>query len=251
MKGLRWGVVLKTALRIFGYTVAFGFVGFMFTPALMGAGVWLRVPLIGALVLAGCAALFYDGSYRGEKDCILSETLDKLERKGDYKATPAEAAKRYVPMKGVLAALIAALPLLLVALYVALTATPYEYMAQDLPAWLGAYTTRPEIGDALAYLSGARPAASLTDYARVVARFMLFPYVGLVGTMTDEMSLLFDRICPLLTLILPAAAAIGYLYGPVRRRKSAKAIEEAKRTPRKRLKKDRRQRGPAEKKQLV
>lgn len=252
MKKLYWGEIGRTALRVFGYLVIFGFIGFMFTPALVGATAAIRIPVIGVLIAAGIMLVFVDGSFRGEKDCAMSEMLDKHGAKGDYKASDAELAKRYSPPKGILGALLGGLPLFLIALYVALTAQPYAYSLQDLPSWLGAYLNRPEIGGPVQYLLAEADPVAVTDYLRVAVRFMLFPYVGLFGTMSDAMSLTFDRISPLLALILPAASAIGYLFGPRRRAKYVKSVETAKRTPRKRLKKDRqRQQGPKEKKQLV
>lgn len=245
--------VLKTALRIFGYTLAFGFIGFMFTPTLMNASPALRIPLIGVMIVAAGMLLFMDGSYRGERDCVMSETLDKHAEKGDYKASPDEESKRYNRLKGILSAAFAALPFFIMAVLVAITAKPYTYALQDLPSWMGAYLERPEIGDAVRYLQAEPAGASVFDYLRIAVRFMLFPYIGIIGNMTDDVSLLFDRVAPLLTLIMPGLSAIGYQFGPRRRAKSAKAIEEAKNTPRKRLKKDRKKGGsvPREKKQLI
>lgn len=252
MQKLSMSLVLRTALRIFGYLVAFGFIGFMLIPGFMGLGTGIRVPIVGMLIVAAAILLFVDGSYRGERDATMSETLEKLTKNGQYKPSPLEEAQRFDRRKGLLAAAIAALPLFLIALYVALTAQPYAYTVQDLPSWIVAYTNRPEIGGALGYMMGEQIPATLTDYFRIATRFMLFPYVGLIGTMSDEMSLLFDRISPALSLILPLMAAIGYQFGPSRRRKSVKLIEQAKNTPRKRLKKDRKKGGaPKEKKQLV
>lgn len=245
--------ILRTGLRIFGYQVAFGFFGFMFIPALMGASDIIRLAVVGLLVAAGMMLMFMDGSYRGERDCAMGETLDKLEKKGSYKASDAEQAKRFSRMKGVLAALAGAAPIVLLAAYVAITAKPYVYTLQDLPGWLGAYTHRPEVGGALGYLQDATAVATVTDYLRIAVRFVLFPFVGLFGTMTDATSLLFDRISPLLALIMPAITAIGYQFGPRRHAKTQKQIEEAKSKPRKRLKKDaaKRKAAPKEKKQLI
>lgn len=245
--------VLKTAARIFGYMLAFGFIGFMFVPALMGASAALRVPIIALLIAAAGMLFFMDASYRGERDSAMSETLDKLARADSgYKPSAQEEGRRYSRVKGILEPMLGALPLVVVALLVAFMTEPYVYTLQDLPGWISPYMHRPEIGDALAYMQGALPSASAVDYLRIFVRFMLFPYVGLLGTMTDEMSLLFDRLSPLIALILPLVAAIGYQFGPRRRAKSVKTIEQAKNTPRKRLKKDRRKpNGPQEKKQLV
>jgi len=253
MRRTRAGEILRTALRILGYQIAFGFFGFMFVPAIMGAGAAIRILVVGLLVVAAGALMFMDGSYRGEKDCAMGETLERLAKKGTYRPSGAEQAKRYSRMKGVWSALLSALPVVLIAAYVAVTARPYEYTLQDLPGWLGAYLPREEIGGALAYLQQPQPAAALTDYLRVGVRFVLFPYVGLLGEMSDAQSLLFDRISPALALIMPTVAAVGYQFGPARRRKSVRAIEEAKSRPRKRLKKDRSKRPSTEKekKQLI
>ena len=113
---------------------------------------------------------------------------------------------------------------------------------------------REEVGRAVAYLQNTVPAAVWTDYVRVGVRFLLFPYVSLLGNMSDAATLLFDRISPLLALLLPAAYAVGYQFGPVRHAKTQKAIEEAKNRPRKRLKKEARQRlagKTQEKKELI
>lgn len=252
MKKLSMGEVLRAALRIFGYLIGFGFIGFMFVPSLISAGPALRIPIVGMLIIAAGMLLFMDGSYRGARDSTMTATLARLSKKGDYNPTPAELAKQYDWRKGVLAAALAALPLFIVAVIVAITVQPYAYTVQDYPAWLKAYTHRPEIGEALTYMDETVRSAGITDYLRIFVRFMLFPYVGLLGTLSDEMSLLFDRLSPAIALILPTVAAVGYLFGPRRRAKEAKAIKDAKSTPRKRLKKDRKkQTGPKEKKQLV
>lgn len=250
---MRAGELLRTAARILGYQIAFGFIGFMVTPALIGAAPAVRISLIGVFILAMAILMFMDGSYRGEKDCALGETLDRLERKGAYTASAVENGKRYSRLKGVLSALLSALPLLLIALFVALTAQPYMYTLQDLPGWLSPYLDRAEIGKALVYLEDVGTTATVTDYCRIVVRFVLFPYVGLFGTMDDAASLLFDRIAPALTLIMPVMTAIGYQFGPRRRAKAVKEIEKAKNTPRKRLKKQgqKKQGEPKEKKQLI
>lgn len=245
--------VPKIILRILGYQLAFGFFGFMFVPALMSAGDWLRIPVLALLLLAAGALFFSDGAVRGERDMAMSETLDKPGKAGAYQPSAQEIGKRYYWPKGVLGALLAAVPVLVMALVVAATAQPYTYTTQDLPTWMGAYLRRPEIGEALMYMRGEVAAVTLPEYLRVAVRFMLFPYVGIFGMMSDDMSLLFDRLSPVLAMIMPTLAAVGYLFGPRRRAKAVKMIEEAKNTPRKRLKKDRNKKGagPKEKKQLV
>ncbi len=248
----RVGIIIKWALRVFGYQIAFGLFGFLFTPAVVGSSVAIRVPVIGLLIAAAGYLMFMDGSYRGEKDCLMGETLDKLARKGSYEPSKAEEAKRFSRMKGIASAALGALPLVLIAVVVAVTAEPYAYALQDLPGWLNSYMNRAEVAEPLQYLRNVTVTATVVDYLRVGVRFVLFPYIGLMGTMSDAASLLFDQLSPLLVLIMPMICAIGYQFGPSRRAKNAKAIEEAKNKPRKRLKKAAAKRGgPEEKKQLV
>lgn len=253
MKKAGSGGLPRTALKVFGFQIAFGFFGFMFTPALIGAAPAIRIPIVGLLILIAGFLMFMEGSFRGERECAHGETLDKLARKGTYKASEAENAMRYRRSKGIVTALLGALPLVLAAAYLAATARPYAYTLQDLPGWMATYLPRAEIGEPLQYLRDVSLSATVTDYVRVAVRFALFPYVGLLGEMSDATSLLFDRVSPLLMLIMPLTGAIGYQFGPARRAKSVKEIEAAKRMPRKRLKKDRAKKGPGEKekKQLI
>lgn len=242
----------RGALRIAGYELAFAFVGLIITPMLLNATAVLRIPLVGLLIALAVWLLYLEGSYRGEMDTAKGEALHKLKLKSNYAATDEELSMCYWPMKGVASAFLAALPFMLIALYVAMTAEPYVYTLQDLPGWLANYYQRAEVGNALLYTRDVQYVTTLTDYLRVVTRFVLFPYIGLVGAMGDDASLLFDRVAPLLTLVLPVAAAIGYQFGPRRRAKTVKMIEEAKNKPRKRLKKTaKRNNMPKEKKQLV
>ncbi|MDR0928254.1 MAG: hypothetical protein LBM74_00885 [Oscillospiraceae bacterium] len=253
MKELRAGAVLRGGLRMLGYQLIFGFLGFMFAPTLITAAPVLRIGLIGLVVLGVCYMLFMDGVSRGEQDCALGETLDKLTQKGSYTPTDAENARRFDRLRGALQPLVGILPLLLAALFVALTATPYSYALQDAPAWLSPYANRPEVAGALAYLADAGIEPTLTDYVRIVVRFALFPYVGLMGEMSDAASLWFDRLSPLIMLLLPLLVSLGYQFGPQQRAKTVKKLAQAKFAPRKRLKQAAKKRlsGESEKKQLI
>lgn len=251
MQKIGFKEVALGALRIFGYTVIFGFIGFMFVPTLMGLPGALRMVLIGALILAAWMLMFMEGAARGEREFAVSETLEKHAAKGDYTPSAQELARRFNRPRSVCIAICGALPVLIAAIVLAVGAQPYAYVLQDPPAWLQAYANRPEVVGGVRYLTEGVPPATVIDYLRVFVRFMLFPYIGFVGTMSDEMSLLFDRVSPVLSLLLPLCSAIGYQFGPRRRAKYLAEIEKAKHTPRKRLKKDRQRKDPREKKQLI
>ena len=246
--------LLKTALSILGYEVIFGVAGLLLTSSLSAASAALRMPLVGLIIAAAWALVALGGAAQGETDYTMTETLDKLAKKNGYVPSADEKAKRFSRGRAVLGAALGGLLLFAAALCVAVTAQPYAYSLQDTPSWLNSYMARPEIGNAVAYMQGTVVKSAWTDYVRVGVRFALFPYVSLLGEMTDAASLLFDRVSPLVSLLLPACYAIGYQFGPQRYARTKKAIEEAKSRPRKRLKKEARQRlagKKPEKKELI
>ena len=55
----------RMALSVLGYELAFGFVGFVLTPALASAGAAVRVPLVGLVVLALWALAAFSGVGQG------------------------------------------------------------------------------------------------------------------------------------------------------------------------------------------
>lgn len=253
MKQTRAGNIVRIALRLLGYQLVFGFISFMIMPALMDANPAIRILLAGVIVAAACLFTFLDGTYQGERDVAMSRRLSKLEAKGFYTPDKEENARRYRPMNGVYAMLLGALPLFSISLYVALTAQPYAYTPQDLPSWLWhVYAARG---------GGRRAGLCRQSFhhdhadglsARGGSLHALWVF-GACGSLSDAGSLLFDRLSPVLALIVPAMFAIGYLFGPVRFARNQKVVDEAKRRPRKRLKKSVREKQAQnrEKKQLI
>lgn len=245
--------ILMTGLRIFGYSLALGFVSLMFAPIMMSETAFLRIFFNLALLLIAAVLYFSDGAYKGERDTATREMLEKRVKEQGYVITPAEQQRLYRASKGPLAALVGALPWLIVAIAVAILATPYVYTLQDLPNWIGGYRFLPEINNPVVYYDQA-VVVPIVDWLRIALRFVLLPFIYLLGGMSDATSLLFDRLSPLVVCILPLSFAIGYLTGPSRHRKTQKYIAQVKAKPRKRLKKDRKQRNgpkPGDKNQLV
>ena len=183
---------------------------------------------------------------RAKRDYAMTETLDKLAKKNCYGPAAGRNAKRFSRARAVLAALRwarccrSSLP----PLCVAVTAQPYAYTLQGCALLAGTATWRaPRSAGRRGVSPGdrsRRPRGRITS--AWACGFALFPYVSLLGEMTDAASLLFDRVSPLVSLLLPACYAIGYQFGPQRYARTKKAIEEAKSRPRKRLKKEARQR---------
>jgi len=244
--------VLMTGLRIFGYSLALGFVSLMFAPIMMSENAFIRIFFNLALLLIAGILYFSDGAYKGERDCATREMLGKRVQTQGYVLTPSERERLYRTAKGPLAALIGAAPWLLVAIAVAILATPYTYSLQDLPNWLSGYRFLPEVGNPLLYYD-RQVVVPLVDWLRIGLRFVMLPFIYLLGNISDAASLLLDRLSPLIVCLLPACFAVGYLTGPRRHRRTQKYLADIKAKPRKRLKKNRKQRGPKkdEKNQLI
>ncbi|HML47947.1 MAG TPA: hypothetical protein PKE04_14495, partial [Clostridia bacterium] len=117
------------------------------------------------------------------------------------------------------------------------------YSLQDLPNWLSGYRFLPEVGNPLLYYN-REIVVPLVDWLRIGLRFVMLPFIYLLGNIGDAASLLLDRLSPLIVCVLPLCFAVGYLTGPARHRRTQKYIADIKARPRKRLKKNRKQRGP-------
>jgi len=202
----------------------------MFAPALMSDNAALRTVLNAALLLGTVWVFLSVGMGVGERDLSSDALRAKNPRQEPY---PSD----YNRTRTALAAVIAALPWLLLGATVAVLAQPYTYTLQDLPGWLGPYMRQNDVGRALEYYDRQR-AIAIVDWLRMGQRFAILPYVYLFASSGDAASFRLDRLSWLPPVIMPAAYYIGYLFGPSRRARTVRMIEEAKSKPRMRLKKN-------------
>ncbi len=228
----------KKALRVIVYELLFGLIGILLVPSLLGASAVIRIALCVALIVIATLMFLTNAASLGETESAAADRLAKSAQKSNYHPSEAELASRYSVKKALLGALLGALPLFILCVLLALTTRPYVYTLQSYPTWLSSYVELPEIGGGIAYLNDIQVNIGIADYLRVAVRVVLFPIVGIFSDLSDSASLLFDRLTPIISLLIPAVFVIGYLLGPGRHAKEAKAIEEAKNKPRKRLKKE-------------
>jgi len=215
------------------YMVLSGFVSLIIAPALMLDSALLRIPLNLAL-LAGIVLLVYsDSGTRGQKEVAHSYTLARRQEKGAA-LSDEDIAACYHPMRGILAAALAAFPFFLAAIALAILAKPYVYTLQDLPTWLTAYLRREDIGSALRFYENLQ-GLQAADYLRLAVRLVIMPVSYMAGGFGDQAALLLDRLSPLLVLFIPGAYAYGYLRGPAIHRMVLKRNEEAKRLHKKKM----------------
>jgi len=225
--------VLRQAGKIWLYMLLLGVFSLMVAPMLMLESPWLRIPLNLAL-LAGVALLAYnDGGYRGHKEVARGQTLAGRRESGAA-VSDADLRACYRPLRGVLVAVLAALPFFAAAVALAALAKPYAYVLQSLPSWLAGYLRREDIGGALLYY-GHGQGAGAADYLRVAVRLVMMPASYIISGFGDQFSLLLDRLSPLLVLLIPGAYAAGYLRGPAIHKLAAKRGEEAKRLHKKKV----------------
>jgi hypothetical protein len=248
--------VFRMAVRVWVYTAVTVMLALVLAPLLITENHVSRV-FFNVLLLGGVFVLAYaDAATRGQKEFAQSRLLAGRMAAG-HPVSGEDIARCYHPMRGVLAAIIAALPLLALTIPLAVLAKPYAYTLQDLPSWVSGLG-RADINDALAYYAAQAP-MTLESGLRMAVRVINMPVAYLFGGFGDAAALLQDRLGPLFVLLLPAAFALGYLRGPALDAKVQKQNEEAKRLHAKKIarkKKRERQRaqgtkGPKGPEQLV
>jgi len=224
---------LKQAGKVVLYMLLLGLFSLMVAPLLMIESPWLRVPL-NLLMFAGIALLaFNDGGVRGQREVARGFTLARRKESG-IALSDEDLSACYHPMRGVLPAVIAALPFFVAAMALAIVAKPYVYTLQGLPPWLSGYLRREEIGGPLQYYANVQGMGAV-DYLRIFVRVVIMPFSYIISGFGDQAALLLDRISPLLVLIFPAAYATGYLRGPAIHKQAEKRSEEAKRRHKKKV----------------
>lgn len=229
-----WGrTIVFPSLRLFAYPLLMTLISFILSPVLMSEWMVLRIGANALLVALMIFLLGYHGAYRGEKDVQNSFHLLTLQE-NDKEPSRQELAAGFHPMKGIVTGLLGVAPWFVAAVLLALLTQPYVYQLQDLPSYLQAYLGVPDIGAALSYY-GEKIATTPVDVLRVLVRLVIMPYVNMAGTLTDAVSMLMDRISPLLVCILPLSYVIGYLMGPRMYRRTLARNEAAKKAHRKKV----------------
>lgn len=229
-----WGrTIVLPALKIFAYPLLMTLASFILSPVLMSEWTVLRIGGNALLVALMIFLLGYHGAFRGEKDVQNSYRLLALRQNGKEPSRE-ELAAAFHPLKGVCTGALGALPWFVAAVLLALLARPYVYQLQDLPSYLQAYLGVPDVWAALSYY-GEKVATTPVDILRVLVRLVIMPYVNMAGTLTDAVSLLMDRLSPLLVCILPLSYVVGYLCGPRMYRRTLARNEAAKKAHHKKV----------------
>ncbi|MBQ7455592.1 MAG: hypothetical protein IJS53_04040 [Clostridia bacterium] len=198
--------------KVGGYLVVLGIISLLVGGLLSSDSLALRL-IVSVVMIVSCGMLLYsEGGRQGEQDVAFAEIAQNRLNEG-RRVPESEKDACFHPGKGFFTALVGVLPLFLLALAFSLIAQKQFYGVGALPAWVSAYQGEASIGQALSYYA-VEISIRAEDVLRLLMRFLLFPFVNIVGTNDVEGLYLVDKLSPLLCLILPLFYAVGYLRGP-------------------------------------
>lgn len=205
-------LVLIRGLKLMVYPVIFVLINlFVGAPFSFENSAILRV-VFNALLVGFCVVLMYNnGQNTGYGDITLAEIMYNHQQEGKP-VTDADRDRCFHPLKGVTTALAGFLPLLILTLIYALTAQRQQFSLPGLPAWVGAYESQVDFMRPLSYYQVTEP-MSFGVILRVVMRLLLYPWINLVGARNADMTLLVDRLSPILLCLPFIGYAVGYLRG--------------------------------------
>lgn len=173
----------------------------------------LILRVISSLVLVGAAAayLYYNGMNVGQADASYGEIM--YQRQLDHKEiTKLDRDRCFHPAKGFFAAVVGAIPFMMIALVFAIITQPSTYSLGVLPSWLTSYTRQSGMGDALAYYQ-VHDGVSVLSVLRIVVRSMTMPFINIAVKLGDIPTLWAERLSPLWVLIAPLGYGFGYGQG--------------------------------------
>lgn len=213
------------------------------SPALLVEAAWMRYFMNGAVLLLVYGFYYQTGAGKGVAAVNQGEILHQREAEGKTVDAKDRAACFHYA-KGFMIGLVGALPWILCAAVLAMTAQRQMTHFGALPSWVGGFESRAEIGDAVAYYSAVVP-MTLEDALRIVVRMVIMPFINMTGLENKEAHLLLERISPLLMLLPVLSYGLGYARGVELRSRVHTSIAQNKRKQARREKKRREARARA------
>ena len=203
---------LKRSLRVMAYFFMFAFLYLIVGSALQFDSVFLRVLLNLMMVLVCSAIVYTDGARLGENEVAYGEIAYSRQQTGK-EVDEKDKMRCYHPLKGVMIALIAAIPVLLLTLPHAVTAVKQVYTLQRLPKWVSGYSNQAEVMAPLQFYS-REVRVTVLDILRMISRILIFPFANIATVDNADALLVMDRLSPLLACLPLIGFPLGYLTGP-------------------------------------
>ena len=234
---------VKKAAAFLGVLLMMTFVSVIACSMFLSGGTVIKIILNAAVEILILTICFTNGSSAGTDDVAKGEVL--LQQRNDGRAEdPAENATAWHPLKGFTLAILGPLPILIIAVILAVTAQKVMTGSGALPNWVDAYKSRDGVGAALNAYARTTP-VTVTSLARMVIRLYLMPFVSMIGAENKDTMLLLERLSPLVVLLPAIAYGIGYLQGPSLRARVHTEIHENLKKRKKKEIKERKKRAAA------
>ncbi len=203
---------MKRSLRVMAYFFMFAFLYLIVGSALQFGSVFLRVLMNLMMVLVCAAVVYMDGARLGENEVAYGEIV-YTRRQAGKNVEEKDKLRCYHPLKGVLIALAAAVPVLLLTLPHAVTAAKQVYILQRLPRWVSGYANQAEVTAPLQFYS-REVSLSVLDILRMISRILIFPFANIATADNPDALLVMDRLSPVLACLPLIGFPLGYLTGP-------------------------------------
>ncbi len=203
---------LKRSLRVMAYFFMFAFLYLIVGSALQFDSMFLRVLMNVMMVLVCAAVVYMDGARLGENEVAFGEIAYTRQQTGK-EVEEKDRMRCYQPLKGVMIALVAAVPVLLLTLPHAVTAVKQTYALQRLPRWVSGYSNQAEVMAPLQFYTQEVSVTAL-DILRMITRILIFPFANIATVDNADALLVMDRLSPLLACLPLIGFPLGYLTGP-------------------------------------
>ncbi len=241
---------LKSAAVFFGMILVISFMSFLVCSMTSVSNSILRIGL-NLIIFVLIQMIYYQrGVNTGTDTVAKSETIYQRQERG-IPVTEREKALCYHPLKGFITAALGTVPFLILAVVLAVTAEKTATGSGALPGWMESYLRRSEVGDALVAYTVSE-GISAVDIIRILMRVAMMPLISMIGSQSPDLTLLLERLSPLVMLIPAVSYGIGYTRGEsIRTRIHTEIAENAAMRKRREMKKrkkrmENRPKGPAQ-----
>lgn len=201
----------STALKFFFGTLGLAIIFLILCVVLNFEAKWLDV-VVNMAIAIGVYLFFGQFALNAGADAVNQGEIMYARQEKGRPVAAWERSMCYHPLKGLVAALIGSLPLLLCSVALACIAERQMTNLGALPGWVGGIEGRQEIGNALAYYHDGG-SMTIETVLRLVVRMTTMPFVNMIGASDKDAMLILERVSPLINLIPAVVYGICYAAG--------------------------------------